>query len=178
VIESSKTINQVTTMKINLLPSPFVELLCAAALLAGIAPGYAAETDAGTNKSASPASPGSSSNANAQKAATAAAQAWLALVDDGNYSRSWKEAAAFLQGAVNQKGWEDALNSVRKPLGKLVSRKVKAAQYTTRLPGTPAGEYVVMQFETSFAAKGSAIETVTFKLEQGGKWKAAGYFIK
>jgi hypothetical protein len=35
-----------------------------------------------------------------------------------------------------------------------------------------------MQFNTSFEAKKSTIETVTFMLEKDGHWKAAGYYIK
>jgi len=37
---------------------------------------------------------------------------------------------------------------------------------------------VVMQFDTSFSNKKSAVETVTFVQEKDGKWKAAGYYIK
>jgi hypothetical protein len=70
------------------------------------------------------------------------------------------------------------MQQVRKPLGPLVSRKVKSAQELTSLPGAPDGHYIVMQFETSFANKKSAIETVTFMQEKDGKWKAAGYYIK
>jgi hypothetical protein len=62
-------------------------------------------------------------------------------------------------------------------LGKLVSRAVISAQTTTNLPGAPDGQYVVMQFNTSFTNKQSAVETVTFMLEKDGKWKAAGYYI-
>ena len=35
-----------------------------------------------------------------------------------------------------------------------------------------------MRFDTSFANKKSAVETVTFRLEKDGHWKSAGYFIK
>jgi hypothetical protein len=165
-------------MKINSLQSQFVGFLCAAALFAGIASGFTVEAGAWTNKSASAASPGSTPKSEAEKAATSAAQAWLALIDDGNYAKSWQEASAFFQGAVTQKAWEDAMESVRRPLGKLVSREVKTAQSVTALPGAPYGQYVVMQFEISFANKKPAIETVTFMFEKDGKWKAAGYFIK
>jgi hypothetical protein len=44
--------------------------------------------------------------------------------------------------------------------------------------GPPDGEYVVIQFETSFENKKSAIETVTPMLDQDGKWRVSGYFIK
>jgi hypothetical protein len=165
-------------MKIDSLQSQFVGLLCAAALFVGVTSGFAAEAGAGTNKPDSSASPGSTPKSAAEKAATSAAQAWLALIDDGNYAKSWQEASDFFQGAVIQKAWEDAMESVRKPLGKLVSREVKKVQSATSLPGAPDGQYVVMQFNTSFANKLSAVETVTFMLGKDGQWKSAGYFIK
>jgi hypothetical protein len=110
--------------------------------------------------------------------AVVAAQKWLALIDRGNYSESWNEASAIVQGAVTEAAWENSMITFRKPLGNLVSREVKSAQLMTEMPGAPDGQYVLMQFETSFAHKKSAIETVTFMLEKDGHWKAAGYYIK
>ena len=46
------------------------------------------------------------------------------------------------------------------------------------LPGAPDGEYVVIQYESSFEHKQSAIETVTPMLDTDGKWRVSGYFIK
>lgn len=165
-------------MKINSLQSQCVGLLCAVALFVGVTYGFAAEAGAGTNTPASAASPGSHPKSAAEKAATSAAQAWLALIDDGNFAKSWQEASASFRGSVTQKVWENAMENARKPLGKLVSREVKTTKSVTALPGAPEGQYVVMQFDTSFAGKKSAIETVTFKLEKDGKWKDVGYFIK
>jgi serine/threonine protein kinase len=115
---------------------------------------------------------------NNTEVADAAAQKWLALIDAGNYSESWKEASAIVQGAATEQSFANSMNTFRKPLGDLVSRKLKSAQPMTELPGAPDGQYVLMQFETSFANKKSAIETVTFMLEKDGQWKSAGYFIK
>ena len=70
------------------------------------------------------------------------------------------------------------MESVRKPLGGLVSRRLKSAQPATSLPGAPDGEYVVMQFESSFAAKKTAVETVTFTRGKDGAWRASGYYIR
>jgi serine/threonine protein kinase len=111
-------------------------------------------------------------------AAVEPAQAWLRDIDNGNYAQSWTNAAAFFQSAVTPEKLAEALQQVRKPLGSLISRKVKSAQETTSLPGVPDGRYIVMQFETAFANKKSAIETVTFMLEKDGQWRPAGYFIK
>jgi Protein of unknown function (DUF4019) len=59
----------------------------------------------------------------AVKAAAASAEKWLALVDDGKYTQSWREAAAYFRGAVTEANWVTSLIGVRKPLGKVGSRK-------------------------------------------------------
>ena len=114
----------------------------------------------------------------AEKAATAAAPVWLSQIDAGSYSNSWRDASAYFKGSVTENGFRDALARARKPLGKLLSRKLSKAQSATSLPGAPDGNYVVMQFDSSFANKKNAVETVTFMQEKDGKWKAAGYYIK
>lgn len=113
-----------------------------------------------------------------EKAAVVAAQKWLALIDAGNYADSWKKAAGYFRAAVNQEKWEQSLQAVRTPLGKIISRKVKSKVYQTSVPGAPDGEYVIIQFQTSFQNKNSAIETVTPMLDKDGQWRVSGYFIK
>ena len=162
-------------MKIKLFKFQAVGLLCAAALVACAVSTAAAETNAVTPK---PAAPESNTKTGAQKAATAAAQAWLGLIDDGHYAPSWDQASELFRQAVSQEKWVSALEGARKPLGKLVSRAIMTVQTPTHLPGAPDGQYAVMQFNTSFANKQSAVETVTFMLEKDGQWRAAGYFIK
>ena len=113
-----------------------------------------------------------------EKAAIAAAEKWLTIVDKGKYAESWNESSEYFQQAVTQDQWEQAVQAVRGPLGKLISRKVKSATYTTSLPGAPDGQYVVIQFNTSFGNKKSAIETVTPRMDSDGKWRVSGYLIK
>jgi len=116
--------------------------------------------------------------ADKEKIAVAAAEKWLIVIDGGRYAESWKEAAEYFKAAVKQEQWEQSLIAVRKPLGKLISRKLKNKSYTTSLPGAPDGEYVVIQFDTSFENKKSAIETVTPMMDKDRKWRVSGYFIK
>ena len=114
----------------------------------------------------------------AEAAAQKSAEQWLALVDAGNFAESWKTSAAYFQTAVTQDQWEHTIVAVRKPLGDLVSRKFKSAQYTKSAPGAPDGQYVILQFDTSFANKKEAVETVTPMLDPDGQWKVSGYYIK
>jgi len=46
------------------------------------------------------------------------------------------------------------------------------------LPNARQGEYLVMQFETTFENNSSVIETVVPMLDPDGKWRVSGYFIK
>lgn len=110
----------------------------------------------------------------AKKSATA----WLALVDGGKYAASWDEAASMFKGAVTRTTWEGAMHGVREPLGAVKSRTLKSAKYATSLPGAPDGEYVVIQFDTVFANKAQAVETITPMLDKDGKWRVSGYYIK
>ena len=110
-------------------------------------------------------------------AATAAAEVWLALVDDGQFEKSWQTGARILQGVVTEKDWVGLAQKKRPPLGKVISRKVEQTSSTTSLPGAPAGQYVVLQFNTKFEHKEVARETVTVALD-GGEWKVSGYYIR
>ena len=120
---------------------------------------------------------GMASESEKKKIAVTVAEKWLGLVDEGKYVESWKKAAEYFRNAVKQEQWEESMLAVRKPLGKLVSRKVKSTSYKTSLPGAPDGEYVVIQFETSFTNKKKTIETVTPMMDKDGKWRVSGYFI-
>ena len=113
-----------------------------------------------------------------EKAAAEAAMPWLALVDSGHYGESWFQAASLFRDSLSKEQWTNAVRAARDPLGKVVARQLKSATYATKLPNAPVGEYVVLQFETSFENASGMIETVTPMLEKDGKWKVSGYFIK
>lgn len=110
--------------------------------------------------------------------AQAAAVKWLSLVDAGRYADSWDEAAAYFRGAIGKPAWESSLKAVRDPLGARQARTLKSAVAHTSLPGAPDGRYVVIQYETRFANKASAVETVTPMKEADGSWKVSGYQIR
>lgn len=117
-------------------------------------------------------------NSKKEVAAIESASSWVQLVDNGKYGESWDAAATVFKKAITKEKWQQAMKQVREPLGKLVSRKVKSATYATTLPGAPDGEYVVIQFETTFANKKSAVETVTPMVDSDGKWHISGYYIR
>ena len=113
-----------------------------------------------------------------EQQATGAAEAWLELIDAGEYDDSWEAAAEYFKNVVKKEQWREMAAAVRGPLGDVLSREVKSAEYRTTLPGAPDGEYVVIQFATSFENKKTAVETVTPMRDRDGAWRVSGYFIR
>jgi Protein of unknown function (DUF4019) len=107
-----------------------------------------------------------------------AAKAWLALTDAGQYGQSWEEAASLFKLAITRPDWEKAIRSARAPLGAVKSRQVKSATFKGSLPGAPDGQYVIIQYDSQFANKAAAIETITPMLDKDGHWRVSGYFIR
>ena len=112
-----------------------------------------------------------------EELAVASAEQWLKIIDADNYDKGWVYASEYLKNAVTKDFFKQSLQGVRSPLGSMKTRVLDSAQYTTSLPGSPDGEYVVMKYKTEFAKKANAVETLIFKKEDG-HWKVAGYYIK
>jgi hypothetical protein len=109
--------------------------------------------------------------------AVQSALAWLSLVDAAKYDQSWSQAGALFQHGVAQDQWPATVARVRDPLGPVLSRTLRGAQEAHQLPGAPDGDYRIVQFDTSFTHKASAVETVVLA-DEAGAWKVNGYFIK
>lgn len=150
--------------------------LAAALILAACCASAMSPAAAGQPAGASASAP--ALDAAGTAAANGAASGFLALLDAGNFADSWSQAAALLRGAVPQEHWNGVVGSMRKPLGDVKSRKQLSSTYTRSIPGAPDGEYVIVQYQTEFANKAGAVETVTPMREADGSWKVSGYFLK
>jgi hypothetical protein len=113
-----------------------------------------------------------------QEAAVKASDAWLQLIDSGKYEESWEEASLLFKNAIKKEDWVKQIKTIREPFGKMLQRTFKSAEYMTSMPGAPDGEYYVIQYESSFENKKSAVETITPMLDKEGKWRVSGYYIR
>jgi len=115
---------------------------------------------------------------NKTEAAQNAAESWLAAVDKGDYAGSYDLAASIFRLAIPKEEWLQKIRAARGPLGKVIWRKLKHTQYQTSLPGAPDGKYVVIQYDSSFENKRSAVETITPTFDKDAQWRVSGYFIR
>lgn len=116
-------------------------------------------------------------NTEKEKAAVAVAEKWLALIDTGKYSDSWRDANEYFRNYVKQDQWENTIRSVRTNTGKTISRKFKNKIDKKPLPSEPRGQYIIIQYTTSFQKRKSVTEEVVVMLEKNGRWKVSGYHL-
>jgi DNA-binding CsgD family transcriptional regulator len=109
--------------------------------------------------------------------AVGAARDWLALLDGQRWEESWRKASPLFSSKISAAEWASTAQSLRQPLGQVRSRSLLTVTRTGSLPGAPAGEYEVTQFQTDFAHRDGAVETIILARE-GGAWRVAGYFMR
>jgi hypothetical protein len=88
--------------------------------------------------------------------AQAAARAWLAIADKLDAEASYEAAGARFRQALTPARWNDAVKTIRFPLGALVQRTVNQTTFATKLPGQPDSDYALIAYRTSWANKTSA----------------------
>lgn len=112
-----------------------------------------------------------------EDAAAKAATSWATLIDGQHWDQSWDTAGTMFKSHVTKAQWAATIQPVRQPLGAVSSRVLQTVTRTSTLPNVPPGEYMVIQFQTSFAQKPVSMETVILDRE-GTAWRVAGYFIR
>jgi hypothetical protein len=97
------------------------------------------------------------------------ARQWLVLVDDKNYAQSWTQASKLFQGKQKTDVWATQEAALREPLGAVASRDIKSIDLGK-------ANIAVVRYETVFAHKAQAVETVTLAFENGA-WAVSAYAI-
>jgi hypothetical protein len=97
------------------------------------------------------------------------ARQWLVLVDDKNYAQSWSEAAKVFQNRQKTDAWATQAAAQRTPLGAVASRDLKSIDLSRN-------NTAVIRYDTVFAHKASAVETITLAFENGG-WSVTDYSL-
>ena len=104
-----------------------------------------------------------------------AAEAFLLLIDQGDYEESWAEASTWLRNNVDANQWAEHAGSFRRPLGIVDYREFNSIEYHDSLEDMPPGDYAFVIFDSTLADNGSASEMVGFMLDDDATWRVIGY---
>jgi hypothetical protein len=99
-------------------------------------------------------------------------------VDNGRYAESWEATAEMFRKEVPKDKWVESLTALRKPMGANLARELDRARFRSSMKGAPLGEYVFIEYKSSFENNETARETVTPTKEDDGVWRVAGYYCK
>jgi hypothetical protein len=111
--------------------------------------------------------------------ASAAAVAFLDLLDRGDFEEAWRQSATYLRSDIPLETWLGQLYQVRGQAGSLLERRQTDYNYTKeQIEGIPEGEYMSFFYASRFDNHSAARERVTLYLEAGVSWRIAGYFIE
>lgn len=112
-----------------------------------------------------------------EQAALMAAERWLHFIDEGDSAKSWGTTASIFRAVVPLEKWQTSLEAVQATVGKPLSRTLKSAQYTHEIPGAPDGDYVCIEYETTFEHKQHGLETITPVKDSDGEWRVTAYYV-
>jgi DNA-binding CsgD family transcriptional regulator len=128
-----------------------------------------------TSLSGTAQAPATTQNATpaAETPAVQSARHWLELGDASDWKASYAATGASFQSVNTLALWESTSQSVRVPLGRVISRLLID---DIDAPTPPNGNHVV-RFRTRFTNKPQAIETVALTREDG-QWRVVGVYLE
>jgi hypothetical protein len=104
------------------------------------------------------------------------AKQWLTLIDDQNYADAYKQMGAAARSKSTEQDFATKVGGARTPLGAMSSRTLKDVNVAKTLPGMRDGQYTVVRYDSAFAHKAAAVESVTLESENCA-WSVISYFI-
>jgi len=103
---------------------------------------------------------------------------FLKQLDQGQNDESWHAMSALFQAFTDQARWKTRQQVIRASYGPLISREFKNVSYRTTFSLSPDGEYVIVQFRSSYQNKSESIETVVLDCSSGPACSVREYIIQ
>lgn len=110
-----------------------------------------------------------------ETAAQAVAKSWLALADAGNDADSYVAMAPLAREQVSAEKWKAVLEKVRADGGARQTRELKSSRFSTKSPAGRTGEFVFLEYDTTFEKGGRVTENLALMKCDDGKFHVVQY---
>ena len=148
-----------------------------AMLLAAAAAGFAAcGGDGGNSAQPTPVVPPAVDMRSDERAALRSVEAWLSLIDAGNYSEAYEATGSYFRENVTAEEFRNSMEERFAMLGALESRTLSTTQRLATVPDAPPGDYFVFEFDGVYERRPNARERVT-AVSESGEWPVVGIYI-
>lgn len=103
---------------------------------------------------------------------------YLALLDQGLYAEAWSETSPLFQGLTNQQEWLHQQHLIRTAYGSLISREFYHSGFRETYEHSPDGQYIVIQFSSSFSNRAIARETIIYDCSSDSSCLVRDYILQ
>jgi hypothetical protein len=108
-----------------------------------------------------------------------AAMRVVLAIDAGQAAKLWDEASTVTKKSVARDAFVAGINKGRQPLGKIATRNwLSIRRQFGDGQALPSGMYASAEFLAEAAGKPPVRELVSFRLDEDGTWRFAGYAVQ
>lgn len=99
------------------------------------------------------------------------AEEFLSLLDDFHFDKIWQSTTPLFRALHDKTAWEHEQRTLRLAYGPNLERHFKRINFRTSFYHMPDDNYVIVQFNSTFAYKSRAFETIVLKKGQADDWQ-------
>ena len=162
-----------TTIEMRSLSSRTLPVVVLATLVAGVA---GCGDDGGSPTAPTPTVPPVVDTQSDEDAARQSVDAWLLLLDAGNYSAAYDATGSFFREEVTAEEFRIKMEERQTILGAVESRTPSSTQRLSVVPDAPPGDYFIFEFDGVYERRPNARERVTAVSESDG-WPVVGIYL-
>lgn len=106
------------------------------------------------------------------------ARGFLQLLDQGLQDQAWFAMTPAFQALNDRTRWESRQQVIRTSYGSLTFRQLRRVSYRQTFSLSPDGEYIMVQFQSSYQRKAETVETVVLDCSVGPKCSVQQYILQ
>jgi hypothetical protein len=103
---------------------------------------------------------------------------YLELLDQGRFAEAWQVMSPIFQALEPRVQWHNRQQAIRAAYGALEFREFFLMEYRDHYLLSPDGEYIIVQFKTSFQHKATTTETVVLDCSAATECSIREYIIR
>lgn len=158
-------------------PRPFPWSALPVVVLAVLAAAVAGCGDDGSSPTApTPTVPPVVDTQSDEDAARQSVDAWLLLLDAGDYSEAYDATGTIFREEVTPEEFRTAMEERQAILGAVESRTLSSTQRLSIVPDAPPGDYFIFEIDGVYELRPNARERVTAVSESDG-WPVVGIYL-
>ena len=111
-----------------------------------------------------------------EEAARQSVDAWLVLLDAGNYSEAYDATGSFFRESVTAEEFQNKMEERQAILGAVESRTLDSTRRLSIVPDAPPGDYFIFEIDGVYELRPNARERVT-AVSESDRWPVVGIYL-